>query len=112
MESVLNRIWAFYKDICYIDEPYIYYLNFLDLPDDIEKRYGLLTILFVKIFDVVDLFKRLKVLFEKRKRWSFEELQAFLRDLCGNNPTEISNALTKYCRSFSQNNIKYFTSRI
>jgi hypothetical protein len=26
------------KDMCYVEEPYIYYLNVLDLPDDIEKR--------------------------------------------------------------------------
>jgi hypothetical protein len=26
------------KDICYVEEPYVYYLNVLDLPDEIEKR--------------------------------------------------------------------------
>ncbi len=29
----------FLQDICYIEEPYIYYLSFFDLPDDLEKRF-------------------------------------------------------------------------
>lgn len=80
------------QDICYIDEPYIYYLNILDLPDEIEKRF--------------------KYLFEKRKRWTQDELKAFIADLCSNDNIEINNSLTKYCRPFTLNNIKYFTSRI
>ncbi|RNA22299.1 sister chromatid cohesion [Brachionus plicatilis] len=80
------------QDLCYVDEPYVYYLNVLDMPDDLEKRF--------------------KYLFEKRKKWSQEELKAYVQDLCSNNAAEISNALTKYCRSYNQNGIKYFTSRV
>ena len=56
--------------------------------------------------------KRFKFLFDKRKRWNYEELSALIRDLCSNNSTEINNALTKYCRPYTQNNVKYFTSRM
>jgi len=80
------------QSICYIEEPYIYYLNMLDLPDEIEKRF--------------------KVLFEKRKKWTSDELSAFIKDLCSHNTTEINNALTKYCRPFNHNGIRYYTSRI
>ena len=80
------------QDICYVEEPNIYYLNFLDLPDDIEKR--------------------LKFLFEKRPKWNYDELKAFIQDLCSNNVTEINTCLTKYCRPFNVNGVKYFTSRI
>ncbi|CAF0865449.1 unnamed protein product [Brachionus calyciflorus] len=88
LEFNLNLI----QDLCYIEEPYIYYLNVQDMPDDLDKRF--------------------KYLFEKRKKWSQDELKAFIQDLCSNNPTEISTALTKHCRSYNQNGIKYFTSRI
>ena len=79
------------QDVCYVEEPYVFYLNFLDLPDDLEKR--------------------LKFLFEKRKQWTYDELKAFIQDLCANNATEINNALTKYCRTFTKNNVKLFTTR-
>jgi hypothetical protein len=80
------------QSICYVEEPYIYYLNCMDLPDDIEKR--------------------LKLLFEKRVKWPANELSVFIADLCNNNTTEINNALTKYCRPFNHNNIKYYTTRM
>ena len=80
------------QDICYVDEPYVFYLNALDLPDEIDKRF--------------------KYLFEKRKRWSYDELRAYIKDICCNDPIEINNALTKFCRPFTQNNIKYFSSRV
>lgn len=75
-----------------MEEPYIYYLNALELPDDIEKRF--------------------KVLFDKRKKWPGDELIAFIKDLCSNDLTETNNALAKYCRPFTQNGIKYFSSRL
>ena len=50
------KFGPFNKDICYIDEPYIYYLNFLDLPDDIEKRYDFLVVLYFKIFTINGVF--------------------------------------------------------
>jgi len=80
------------QDICYVEEPYIYYFNVLDLPDNLEKRF--------------------KYLFEKRKKWSFDELKPLIQDLCGFDLAEINNAIMKYCRAFNQNNVKYFTSRV
>lgn len=80
------------QSIAYVEEPYIYYLNSIDLPDNIEKRF--------------------KYLFEKRAKWPSLEISAFIRDLCNNNSTEVNNALTKYCRPFTQNGVKYYTSRM
>jgi hypothetical protein len=80
------------QDICYVEDIYVYYLNTLDLPDTIDKRF--------------------KFLFDKRKKWNYDELSALIGDLCSNNSTEINNALMKYCRPFTQNSIKYFTSRM
>jgi sister chromatid cohesion protein DCC1 len=82
------------QDVCYVEENYVYYFNVLDLPDEIEKRF--------------------KCLFEKRKRWNFDELSAFMRDLCSSSDpkSELNSLLTKYCRSFTQNNVRYYTSRI
>jgi hypothetical protein len=70
----------------------VFYLNALDLPDEIDKRF--------------------KYLFDKRKRWSYDELRALIKDICSNDQNEINNALTKFCRPFTQNNIKYFSSRV
>lgn len=80
------------QNICYVEEPYIYYLNALELPDEIEKRF--------------------KVLFDKRKKWPSDELTAFILDICSNDLTETNNALAKYCRPFTQNGQKFFSSRL
>ncbi len=80
------------QSVCYVEEPYIYYLNCLDMPDDIEQRF--------------------RYLFEKKPKWSEVELTAFVSDLCGNNKTDISNALTKYCRAYTQNGVRYFSTRM
>lgn len=80
------------QSICYVEEPYIYYFNVMDLPDNIEKR--------------------LRLLFEKRVKWPANEIAVFIADLCNNNATDISNALTKYCRPYTHNNIKYYTTRM
>ena len=80
------------QSISYVEEPYIYYLNSIDMPDNIEKRF--------------------KCLFERRTKWPAVELSVFVADLCNNNTTEISNALTKFCRPFNQNGVKYYTSRM
>lgn len=82
----------FIQSICYVEEPYIYYLNCLEMPDDIEKRF--------------------KFLFEQRTKWPEVELAAFIGDLCSHNKTDISNALTKYCRAFTHNSVRYYTSRL
>lgn len=80
------------QSLGYYEEPFIYYLNVLDLPDDLERRF--------------------KYLFEIRKKWPDDELRPFIRDLCSNENTEINNALVKYCRQCNVNGMKYFTSRL
>jgi hypothetical protein len=56
--------------------------------------------------------KRFKILFEKKRQWSRDEIVPFIRDVCSNDLTEINNSLAKHCRQFVQNGSKYFTSRI
>jgi len=79
------------RSISYVEEPYIYYMNCLELPDDIQKRF--------------------KFLFDKREKWQASELSALIKDLCKDD-TEVNNALTKYCRLYTQNGIKYYTTRL
>ena len=71
---------------------YIYYLNCMDMPDEIEKRFWFL--------------------FEKRAKWPEIELSAFVSDLCCDNLVEIKNALTKYCRAYNNNGVRFYTTRM
>ena len=77
--------------LAYIEENQIHYLNIFDLPDDIERRF--------------------KFLFEKRKKWPLDDIKAYISDLC-NDSSEVNSFLAKYCRSFNQNGVKYFSSRM
>lgn len=76
--------------IAYIEDNHIYYLNLLDLPDDVERRF--------------------KFLFDKRKKWPFDDIKIYISDMCENSQ-EVNSLLAKHCRSFQQNGIKYFSSR-
>jgi hypothetical protein len=77
--------------LAYIEENQIYYLNLFDLPDDVERRF--------------------KFLFEKRKKWPFDDLKIYISDICADS-AEVNALLARYCRSFSQNGAKYFSSRM
>ena len=77
--------------LAYIEENQIYYLNLIDLPDDVERRF--------------------RFLFEKRKKWPFDDIKVYISDIC-NDASEVNALLAKYCRSFNQNGFKYFSSRM
>ena len=59
----------------------------------------------------INIHFRFKSLFERRKKWNYDEIKAYLQDICSNDITEINNALTKFTKPFTQNNVKYFTNR-
>ena len=77
--------------LAYIDENQIYYLNLIDLPDEVERRF--------------------RFLFEKRKKWPLDDIKIYISDIC-NDSAEVNSLLAKYCRSFNQNGMKYFSSRM
>jgi len=78
------------RGLAYAEDIYIFYLNIMDLPDDFNKK--------------------LDVLFEKRKKWPMDEIKGFLSDFSGDD-SEIGSLLTKNCRSFTQNGVKYFSNK-
>lgn len=75
--------------LAYRDDNYIIYLNLVDLPDDIDKRF--------------------KFLFEKRKKWPFDEIKTYFSDVVGG--SDLNTLIVKNCRAFSENGIKYVTSK-
>jgi sister chromatid cohesion protein DCC1 len=74
--------------LAYREDNYVVYLNLVDLPDDIDKRF--------------------KFLFEKRKKWSFDEIRNYFSDIIG---SDLNTLIVRNCRAFNENGIKYVTSK-